>query len=114
MASTFYVKTSRAVGTSLTSVGSYTVGASTQTTAIGLTVANILTDPASTILVNATVYDGVNDTYIVRNASVPYGSSIVLIGGEQKIVLQTGYSIRVQSNTASSADVVLSILELTP
>lgn len=115
MASNFYVKTSRSIGTSLTSVGSYTVAAATQSTVIGLAVANSLTGALSgaSIYVEATVNDGANDTYIIRNALVPSGSSLVLVGGDQKIVLQTGYSVKVKSDTTSSVDVIMSVLELT-
>jgi hypothetical protein len=114
MASNFYVKTSRAVGTSLTTVGGYTVGAGVQTTCIGLAIANSLSGSlsATNIYVGATVNDGTNDTYIIRNALVPGGSSLVVVGGEQKIVLQTGYSIKVITDTPNSADVILSVLEL--
>ena len=41
MASNFDVKTSRSVGTTATRIGSYTVAASTKTTVIGLTLANV-------------------------------------------------------------------------
>ena len=43
---------------------------------------------------------------------MPGGGSIVLVGGEQKIVLQTGYSVQVRSDTSSSADVIMSVLEI--
>ena len=110
MANDFKRKLSRSVGTSLTAVGSYTVGASTQTTVIGLTVANTT---AAQVLVDATVNDGSNDTYIVKSAPVPAGGSLVIIGGDQKVVLETNDSIKVKSDTASSVDVVMSILEIT-
>lgn len=110
MANTFTRKLSRGVGTSLTAVGSYTVGASTDVTVIGLTVANTT---ASQVLVDATLNDGSNDTYIVKNAPVPAGSSLVIIGGDQKVVLTTNDSIKVKSDTASSVDAVMSILEIT-
>jgi hypothetical protein len=110
MANTFKRKLSRDVGTSLTAVGSYTVGASTQTTVIGLTVANTT---ASQVLVDAPVNDGSNDTYIVKSAPVPAGGSLVIIGGDQKVVLETNDSIKVKSDTASSVDAVMSILEIT-
>ena len=110
MANDFKRKLSRSVGTSLTAVRSYTVGASTQTTVIGLTVANTT---ASQVLVDATVNDGSNDTYIVKSAPVPAGGSLVIIGGDQKVVLETNDSIKVKSDTASSVDVVMSILEIT-
>jgi len=110
MANTFKRKLSRSIGTSLTSVGSYTVAASTQVTVIGLTVANTT---ASQILVDATVNDGTNDTYLVKEAPVPSGGSMIIIGGDQKVVLETNDSIKVKSDTASSVDVVMSILEIT-
>jgi hypothetical protein len=110
MANDFKRKLSRSVGTSLTAVGSYTVGASTQTTVIGLTVANTT---ASQVLVDATLNDGSNDTYIVKSAPVPAGGSLVIIGGDQKVVLETNDSIKVKSDTASSVDAVMSILEIT-
>lgn len=110
MANTFTRKLSRSIGTSLTAVGTYTVGASTDVTVIGLTVANTT---ASQVLVDATLNDGSNDTYIVKNAPVPAGGSLVIIGGDQKVVLTTNDSIKVKSDTASSVDAVMSILEIT-
>lgn len=110
MANTFKRKLSRSIGTSLTAVGSYTVASSTQVTVIGLVVSNTT---ASQILVDATVNDGANDTYLIKEAPVPSGGAIVIIGGDQKVVLETNDSIKVKSDTASSADVVMSILEIT-
>ncbi len=110
MANTFKNKESRSVGTSLTAVGSYTVGSSTQTTVIGLTLAN---RTASQILADVTLNDGSNDTYIILQAPIPAGGALVPIGGDQKVVLETGDSIKVKSDTASSLDAILSILEIT-
>jgi hypothetical protein len=110
MANTFTRKLSRSIGTSLTAVGSYTVGSSTDVTVIGLTVAN---RTASQVLVDATLNDGSNDTYIVKDAPVPAGSSLVIVGGDQKVVLTTNDSIKVKSDTASSVDAIMSILEIT-
>lgn len=110
MASTFSRKLSRSIGTSLTAVGSYTVGASTQTTVIGLSVANI---SAATVEVDISLNDGTNDTYLIKGAPVLPGASLVVSGGDQKIVLVTNDSVKVKSNTASSVDAVMSILELT-
>ena len=110
MANTFTRKLSRSIGTALTAVGSYTVGASTQTTVIGLTVANT---SASSVNIDVTLNDGANDTYIVKGAPVPVGGALVPIGGNQKIVMVTGDSIKVNSSAASSVDAVLSVLEIT-
>ena len=109
MANTFKRKLSRSIGTSLTAVGGYTVAASTEVTVIGLAIANTT---GAQILVDVTVNDGSNDTYLVKQAPVPSGGSIVIIGGDQKVVLETNDSIKVKSDTASSVDVVMSILEI--
>ena len=110
MANSFKRKLSRSIGTSLTAVGSYTVGASTEVTIIGLDVAN---RTASQVLVDVTLNDGSNDTYLIYQAPIPSGGSLALIGGDQKVVLVTNDSIKVKSDTASSVDAVMSILEIT-
>lgn len=110
MANTFTRKVSRSIGTSATAVGSYTVGASTQTTVIGLTLAN---RTGSQVLADVTLNDGSNDTYMVKDAPIPAGSSLVVVGGDQKVVLVTNDSIKVTSDTASSIDAIMSILEIT-
>ena len=110
MANTFLRKTSRSIGTSAVTVGSYTVGESTATTDIGLSCAN---SPTAAITVDVTHNDGSNDTFLVKTATVPSGGSLVVVGGDQKVVLQTGDSIKVTSSAASSCDVMMSILEIT-
>lgn len=110
MANTFTRKLQRGVGTTLTSVGSYTVPASTQVAAVGLSLANIT---AAAITVDVTLNDGTTDTYLLKDGPIPAGGTLVAIGGEQKVVLNTGDTIKVKSNTASSCDVILSLLELT-
>jgi len=110
MPNNFKRKLSRSIGTSLTQVGSYAVPASTEVTVIGLDIANT---SSSQVLVDATVNDGSNDTYLIKEAPIPSGGSLVVIGGDQKVVLEPTDSIKVKSDTASSVDVVLSILEIT-
>ena len=110
MANAFKNKTQRQIGTSLTALESYTVAGSTETTVIGLTIANTT---ASQILVDATLNDGSNDFYIVKEAPVPVGSSLVVIGGDQKVVLMPGDSEKVKSSAGTSADAIMSILEIT-
>ena len=109
MANTFKNRTLRAVGTSPVDVGAV-VAASTQTTLIGMTVANIT---SGVIAVTVTLGDGTNTTNIVKTAPIPTGGSLVVLGGDQKVVLMTGDKITVTSNTASSADVIMSFLEIT-
>jgi len=86
------------------------VGASTEVTVIGLDLANTT---ASQILVDVTLNDGTNDTYLIKQAPIPSGGSLVVVGGDQKVVLETNDSIKVKSDTATSVDAVMSILEIT-
>lgn len=110
MPNTFLRKLSRNVGTSAATVGSYTVGASTQTTVIGLTCSN---NTAAAITVDVALNDASNDHFIVKTATVPSGGSLVVVGGDQKVVMQTGDSVKVTSSAASSCDVIMSLLEIT-
>jgi hypothetical protein len=109
MANTFKNRTLRAVGTSAVDVGAV-VAANTQTTLIGMTISNIV---SSVISVTVTLNDGSNTTHIVKDAPIPTGGSLLVCGGDQKIVLMTGDKLIVTSNTASSADVITSFLEIT-
>ena len=112
MANTFKVKTfgggSTAADTAMTV---YTCPASTQTTIIGLTVANITT---SQILVTVNLENNDGDNVaIIKNAPIPVGGAFVPIGGDQKVVMEASDVIKVTSDTANSADSTLSILEIT-
>lgn len=109
MANTFSRKVSRNIGASLTSVGSYTVGGGVTTTVIGLSIANTSSSP---VTVNVTLNDGTNDTYLVKGAGIGVGQSLIPIGGDEKVVLIAGDSIKVQSSAATSLDAVMSILEI--
>ena len=109
MANTFKNRTLRAVGTSPVDVGAV-VASSTQTTLIGMTLANIT---SAVISVTATMNDGSNTTHIVKDAPIPTGGSLIILGGDQKVVLMTGDKIIITSNTASSVDVIMSFLEIT-
>jgi hypothetical protein len=109
MANAFKNKTHRQIGTTLTKIEAYDCPGSTETTIIGLTIANT---SASAIDVDATLNDGTNDFYIVKEAPVPVGASLVVIGGDQKVVLMPGDSVKVKSSAATSADAIMSILEI--
>ncbi len=114
MANAFKSETDTGVGASAATI--YTCPASTQTTLIGLTVANIHTSQieVDVQLDASTRTSGAEDSvYIIKAAPVPVGSSIVIIGGEQKVVVEPGDTVKVTSNTAASADVALSLLEIT-
>jgi hypothetical protein len=55
----------------------------------------------------------VANTYVVVNAPISSGSSLVVGGGDQKLVLITGDNVFVQSSASSSLDAVMSIMEIT-
>ena len=112
MANEFKNRTLRGVGTTATAVGA-AVAASTETTLIGMTIANVT---SGVINVTVTLTDNAgtpNITNLVKDAPVPTGGSLVVLGGDQKVCLITGDIIKVTSNTASSADVIMSFLEIT-
>ncbi len=109
MANTFKRKLSRAIGTTATQVGTYSVGVGVSTVVIGLTVTNT---SGSSISANVFLNDGVANTSILTSAPISSGSSLVVVGGDQKVVLEAGDSIYVQSSAASSIDVVMSIMEI--
>lgn len=91
--------------TSVTTV--YTAPASKDSIILELDIANTT---AAAVTASAEVLDSSasTDAYIVKDAPIPAGSSLQVISG-QKVILETGDSIRV---TASDAcDVVCSILE---
>lgn len=112
MANAFKVKTFDGSSTgSNTDMTIYTCPSSTETTIIGMTVANI-TGSQITVDVKLENNDG-NNVFMVKDAPIPTGSSLVVVGGDQKVVMEASDVIKVQSNTANSADTVLSILEIT-
>ena len=76
-----------------------------------MSVANIHTAQI-TIDVQLENNDGDN-IYLVKAAPVPVGSSIIVVGGDQKVVMNASDILKVTSSVASSADVALSILEIT-
>lgn len=107
---TFKRKFSSSVGTTATAVGDYQVQVNVQTTVIGLACANVT---ASQIQVDAYLEAPNGDTvYLIKDAPVPSGGSLIIVGGDQKVVMETGDKIKLVSDTATSLDVVMSILEI--
>lgn len=93
------------VGTSAVTV----VTASSETTVIGMSVANVTVNP---ITVNVYVTISSVDYFIVKDAVVPAGGALVPVGGSQKLVLESGDALKVVSSAATSADVIASVLEV--
>ena len=124
MANTFIRKTSKGIGTAFFQVGAnsagasqtgaYTVASSTQTTVIGLSVSNITGSAVDVdVSLSATMANTTSDISICTTIPLPSGSTVILVGGDQKLVLVTGDLIKVKSSASASLDVVMSILEIT-
>jgi len=102
MANTFKNYTSASVGTS--PVTTYTVPASTTSVMIGCNIANT-TGAQITVDVQAA------GVYLVKGVPVPAGAALSVLDG--KIILETADTIVVTSDTATSCDVIASVLEQT-
>jgi hypothetical protein len=108
MANTFKNQVKAAVGTSAETI--YTTGVGVSTTIIGMTIANLLN---TTITANVILTSGGSDYYMVKMAPIDPGNSLITIGGEQKLVMTANDILKVSTSNASSADVILSLLEIT-
>ena len=92
-------------------VGGYTVASGCVATVIGMTLANMNTTTTATVDVQIDKGTGpTGNTTIIKGAPVPIGGSLVVVGGDQKVVLNANQSIQVRSRTGN-VDVVMSILE---
>jgi hypothetical protein len=108
MANTFKNSVAKNVGTSPVTV--YTCPSATQTTMIGISVANTSTSPITT---DVYITSSAVDYYLVKTATVPVGGALVVAGGDQKVVLEVGDALKVVMSAASSADCFASYLEIT-
>ena len=102
MANTFKNYVSSGVGTSEATV--YTVPSSTTAVLIGCNIANVT---SSQIKVTVKVAD----THVVKTVPIPANSSLSVLDG--KIIAETTDTVKVTSDTASSVDVIVSVLEQT-
>ena len=103
-------------GASASSVYSVPAGAGSsalESIVIGITISNTSSSgiTASVFLDNNA---GSNDVHIVKNATIPAGSSLEVMAGN-KLVLQNSGSagdvLRVSAGTATACDAVVSVLE---
>lgn len=77
--------------------------ASTETTVIGLSIANTSANPATVSVL-------LNTAYMVKDAPLPVGSTLVIVGGDQKVVVEATDTIDVISD--ETVDVITSTLEI--
>ena len=103
-------------GASATSVYSVPAGAGStalESIVIGITISN-----TSTAGITASVFldnnAGSNDVHIVKNATIPAGSSLEVMAGNKLVLQNTGSAadvLRISAGTASACDAVVSVLE---
>ena len=112
MDNTFNSVTSGSVGTTLTNV--YTCRGSTTTIILGASLANTNSNPigGSVKLAKTGAGSGADDVFIVKQAPIPVGSSIEVMAGN-KVVMEAADILQFQSDTSSSLDVTISMLEIT-
>lgn len=106
MANVFKSYTDASIGTTTADV--YTVPASTVAVIIGCNLSNKTGDQVNaSLIINKSVGD---DVYLIRNIPIPNGSAFEFNSGN-KIILEAGDKIQVVSDTASSVDAIVSVLE---
>jgi hypothetical protein len=87
---------------------SATVSNGTTHTIIGLTIANIA---AANIAVSVKVNKADSTSgFVVKDATVLPGGTIVIVGGDQKLVLEAGDQLVAYASASASADAIISYL----
>jgi len=104
MAQNFRRYSSNNVGTSPATVFT----ANSYDTVIGISLSNVT---GSSIAVDCYINDGANDIYLVKGAPIPSGSSLQVVDGGAKFVVESGDALKVVSDTASSLDVWVSTVD---
>ena len=106
MAQDFERNIARNVGTSEVALRT----ANSDDALIGINIANVTT---TQILMDVyiTGAGGTDDYYIIKDAPIPVGSTLQVLDGGAKVVMQASDVLKVQSDTASSADVWVSVVD---
>ena len=115
MANLFKQKSSANVQ-NFANVGDYSVPTGCVATVIGMTLANMSnTGLTVDVQVNKGINGGVSNISILKDVPIPVGGSLVVVGGDQKVVLEVNQSMQVNVTSRASApgnvDAVMSILE---
>ena len=81
----------------------HTAPAATQTTIIGMTIANT---SAAAVYVDVKL----GTTYLIKQAPISVGGALIAVGGDQKVVMESGNTLSVSGT--STVDVIISVLEI--
>ena len=104
------------IGTSLTTIYPVPAGASSaalESIVIGITMAN-KTAAGITGSIFLDNEDGSNDVYIVKDASIPAGSSLEVMSGNKLVLMNDGSNadnLEAIASTTSALDITVSVLE---
>ena len=104
MAQDFERSIARNIGTSASTLRT----ANSDDAVVGINLANVTT---SQILVDVYITVSSADYYIIKDAPIPTGSSLQVLDGGAKIVLQSGDALKVVSDTANSCDAWISVVD---
>ena len=85
----------------------HTAPAATQTAVIGLSVSNTTVGAAS---VDVSLTRGSTVVSVIKGAVIPAADALILYGGDQKLVLQSGDLLKLTSTAA--VDTIVSVLEV--
>jgi hypothetical protein len=111
MANTFKSTCTQNIGTSVTTI--YTAPTSTLaiSTLIGCSLSN---KSASPVAVTVNLVRAGTPYALIAGATVPVGGSLVIAGGDEKVVLQAGDTLSAFCATSATAvDTIVSALEIT-
>ena len=113
-----FAKPSVGTSTGASADAVYTVPAGAGSSAVESIVIGITLANKTSTGVTASVFldneDGSNDVFIVKDATVPAGSSLEVMSGNKIVVQNDGSNadvIRVSCNTGSSLDALITVLE---
>jgi hypothetical protein len=77
-------------------------------TIVGISLANIV---GSTVNVDVYIAASGTNYYLVKTAPIPSGGALQLLDGGAKVVVQSGDRLYIISDTASSIDAVVSVVD---
>ena len=101
------------VGTTSTTVYTADTSNLTSATIIGMTLANNQSSDVQASVTLTRPGTPAVSVDIITDVPIPFGSSFVPIGGDQKVVLLANDVLTVVSSVAASVDVIVSVLEIT-
>ena len=77
-----------------------------------MTIANITNSPIAANVILTCAGAAAPNVYLVQSATIAPGGALVPIGGDQKLVIEAGDYLAVNTSMASSVDVIASVLEI--